>query len=192
MSDIIERQEIVARHIRGENEHDWATFTTPSFRMARHITTLCSKEVMPRKARTNWFRGSVSVVPEYLPPDSDRRGRVNRTAGLRGIEAPVRKLRRDWHARGARVGSMDSIRREQKLSAKQFSIRRPPGHKLAIPNSQRAHCPASSDQRDALFRRPFRTGSPLVLGAFREPKRKSLHGGSRPNLFCSQRGSPTD
>src|SRR5215469_5770647 len=40
---------------------------------------------LPRKASTNWFRGSVSVVPEYRPPDSDRRGRVNRTAALRGI-----------------------------------------------------------------------------------------------------------
>ena len=40
---------------------------------------------LPRKASTNWFRGQVSVVPEYLPPDSDRRGRVNRTAALRGI-----------------------------------------------------------------------------------------------------------
>lgn len=41
MSDIIERQrEIVARHIRRENEHDGMRFTTPSFRMTGRITTL--------------------------------------------------------------------------------------------------------------------------------------------------------
>jgi hypothetical protein len=61
MTDIIERQrEIVARHIRGENEHDWATVYDTFVQDDR-----AHYDVVPLGAVFKWHRGCAWFLFEH-------------------------------------------------------------------------------------------------------------------------------